>query len=175
MTAWTALSGKLVAVRQAWYLVPLCALFLAVFPCAASDAAAPKPGEAAAAHAAAPGAELAAARAEAAAHPESAPAQIRLGYLLAETGALEEALGQFDRALVIAPRAFEAKTGRGMALTSLGRYPEAEKALRDALLLNPNPVRVHYELGVLYRKTGEYQKAVDEFKEGIRKHRQGRN
>ena len=51
---------------------------------------------------------------------------------------------------------------------------EAEQVLKAALDGNPNPVRTHYELGLVYEKEGAPDKALAEFKEGIAKYRQGR-
>ena len=43
-----------------------------------------------------------------------------------------------------------------------------------AVPVDPNPVRTHYELGLVYEKLGDTEKAMAEFKEGIKKHEQGR-
>jgi tetratricopeptide (TPR) repeat protein len=118
--------------------------------------------------------EIAAARASVKAGPAQAPSHVRLGYLLARKGALDEAMLSFDEALKLNPRSHDAQTGKGMVLARKGNLQEAEQVLKDALLLNPNPVRTHYELGLVYEKLGDLEKAVEEFKEGIRKHEQGR-
>lgn len=120
------------------------------------------------------GDEIAAARAAVSGQPASAPAHARLGYLLADSGALDEAMAQFDQALAINPRAYDAKTGRGVVLVKMGKLQEAEAVLKSALVLNPNPVRTHYELGRLYQQKGDYAQALSHFKEGIKKHEQGR-
>jgi tetratricopeptide (TPR) repeat protein len=99
---------------------------------------------------------------------------VRLGYLLIKKGALDEALKSFDEAIRLNPRSYDAKTGKGIVLARKGNHKEAEQVLKDALILNPNPVRTHYELGLLYQKLGEFGKAIVEFKEGIKKHEQGR-
>ena len=106
--------------------------------------------------------------------PSNAPAHVRLAYLLIKKGALAEAMKSLDEALRLNPRSYDAKTGKGIVLARQGNFKEAEQVLKDALVLNPNPVRTHYELGLLYEKLGEYEKAAAEFKEGIRKHEQGR-
>jgi tetratricopeptide (TPR) repeat protein len=80
----------------------------------------------------------------------------------------------FDQALKLNPHAHDAKTGRGVVLARRGNLQEAEAVLKDALILNPNPVRAHYELGLVYEKLGDREKAIAEFKEGIWKHEQGR-
>ena len=98
----------------------------------------------------------------------------RLGQLLLGKGALNEAMEAFDAALKLNPRSFEARVGKGIVLGRLGKFAEAEQQLRDALLLNPNPVRVHYELGLLYEKQGDFGKSVSEYKEGLKKYQEGK-
>ncbi len=119
--------------------------------------------------------DIGAARAAVEKQPGTPQPLIHLGYLLVLSGGPQEALGLFDQALVLAPKSFEAKAGRGMALARIGRLQEAERELRDALPMNPDPVRAHYELGLVYRKMGDDAKALEQFKEGIRKHEQGRH
>lgn len=156
--------------------VPFCLLLLmAVSPCPASGPTAASGGAAVGAAGAKEEAQLAAARSALEAQPDSAAAHIRLAYLLVDSGALEEAMRHFDAALVINPRAFQAKTGRGAVLLRTGKLQEAEQVLLGALHLNPDPVRTHYELGLLYQKLGDYGKAMTQFKEGIRKYEQGRS
>lgn len=106
--------------------------------------------------------------------PSNASLHVRLADLLIRKGSLDEALLSFDEALKLNPRAYDAKTGRGIVLARKGDLKGAEQALRDALILNPNPVRTHYELGLVYAKLGDLEKGVAEFKEGIKKHEQGR-
>ncbi len=118
--------------------------------------------------------EIATARANVTADPSQATAHVRLGYLLLKKGSLDEAMLSFDNALKLNPHSYDAKTGKGVVLTRKGNLREAEEVLKDALLLNPNPVRTHYELGLVYEKLGDTEKAVAEFKEGIKKHGQGR-
>jgi tetratricopeptide (TPR) repeat protein len=118
--------------------------------------------------------EIALARANVKADPANAVLHVRLAYLLVRKGALNDAMRSFDEALKLNPRMFDAKTGRGVVLARKGELKDAERILQDALLLNPNPVRTHYELGLVYEKLGDTEKAMAEFKEGIKKHEQGR-
>jgi tetratricopeptide (TPR) repeat protein len=158
--------------RSRWYNVlialPLCALLWTAPICSAA------PGGAGAATMADRD-PLAAARTAVEANPGNAPAHAHLGFALLSAGSLDEAMRQFDQALQINPRAYDAKTGRGAVLSKMGKLAEAEQVLKGALQLNPNPVRTHYELGLVYQKLGAYDKAVAQFKEGIKKHEQGRN
>lgn len=162
--------ARLMPLARVLVTLSLCALPLVAAPsCRAAGAA-----DAAAAAGGSDG-SLAAARAAVAEKPDSVPALVRLGYQLLAANLPEEAMRQFDHALQVNPRAYDAKTGRGAVLARTGKLPEAEQELRGALHLNPNPVRTHYELGLVYQKMGAYDKAVAQFKEGIKKHEQGRN
>jgi tetratricopeptide (TPR) repeat protein len=98
---------------------------------------------------------------------------LRLGELLLKKGAPEEALASFNRALEMNPRSLEAKIGRGVALGGMGETEKAEKALREALLLNPNPARVHLELGRLFEQRGDFAGAIAEYKEGLKRFQEG--
>jgi len=106
--------------------------------------------------------------------PASVKAQVALGNLLLQKGSIEEAGTVFDNALSNNERFHDALTGKGIVLARMGRDQEAEEMLQRALVLNPNPVRTHYELGLLYEKRGDFAKAVTEFKKGIEKYKEGR-
>jgi len=98
----------------------------------------------------------------------------RLGELLLKKGDLDGALQSYDEALRLNPRSFEARTGRGVVHARRGEYDMAEKILRDALVLNPDPARVHYELGLIYEQRGDFPRAIEEYKEGLKKYRNGK-
>jgi len=85
--------------------------------------------------------------------PEFAQTYIKLGYLQLKKNDYSAALGLFEQA---------------------GDFKRAEVILRDALVLNPNPVRTHYELGVVYQKLGDSIKAIAEYKAGMKRFKQGR-
>jgi Flp pilus assembly protein TadD len=104
----------------------------------------------------------------------SASTATSLGQLLLNKGSAAEALLSFEEALKLNPRSVEAKVGRGIALGRRGEYAKAEQVLRGALNLNPNPARVHYELGVLCERRGDFAGAVSEYKEGLKRYREGK-
>jgi tetratricopeptide (TPR) repeat protein len=118
--------------------------------------------------------EIEAARRAVAADRTSPTAHAGLGYLLLRKGALDEALASFDEALRLNPRHHESQTGKGIVLARKGDLRRAEQVLKDALALNPDPVRTHFELGLIYEKLGDLDRALAEFKEGLKKSRQGR-
>lgn len=55
-------------------------------------------------------------------------------YLMRDFG---EALTDLDRAIELMPNHIAAISGRGLTLMGLGRFDEAQQALKDALALNP--------------------------------------
>jgi TolA-binding protein len=55
-----------------------------------------------------------------------------------------------------------------------GKIADEIEALRRTLVLNPHPVRVHYKLGLLHEKQGDFGKAVAEYKEGLKKYQEGK-
>jgi|GEM_PF-655281 len=106
--------------------------------------------------------------------PDDALLHVRLGYLLLNAGALAEAKSAFDDALNRNRYSHAAMTGEGIILARTGNLAEAERVLKAALVRNPNPVRTHYELGLVYEKSNDLEKALAEYKEGIAKYQQGR-
>jgi len=106
--------------------------------------------------------------------PASLKAQVALGYLLLKQNSLTEAEKIFDDVLKVKEDYHEALTGKGIVLARTGKDQAAEEILQKALILNPNPVRTYYELGLLYEKRGDFVQANTEYKNGIEKFKQGR-
>ena len=50
-----------------------------------------------------------------------------------------------------------------------GKYAEAEEMLKRAIAIKPDRADARYNLGILYRKTGQKQKLAREI-EALRKH-----
>jgi Flp pilus assembly protein TadD len=106
--------------------------------------------------------------------PDSLKEQVALGYLLIKQNSFAEAEKIFDDILKVKEDYHEALTGKGIVLARTGKDQEAEEILQKALILNPNPVRTHYELGLLYEKRGDFAQANVEYNKGIEKFKQGR-
>lgn len=146
----------------------------------AAPAAAPAPASAQPQSQSQPKAETPAAAPSATA-PEKAPAAAAAlnwrqlsdaGYRQLDAGDLPAALASFEAALRLNPYGAAAKTGKGIVLARQGKLDQAKQLLREALVLNPDPTRTHYELGRIYQRQGDYQRAIDEFKQGIEKYRE---
>ncbi len=153
---------------------------LAAVPLQAADARKTTQPEAAAAPAppvnseSGPDQEIGSIEAGIKANPDDATLHVRLGHLLLKKGNLDEAKRSFDEALKLNPRSHAAMTGEGIVLARQGKLREAEKVLKEALIQNPDPVRTHYELGLVYEKLGEFDKAIAEYKAALSKYQQGR-
>jgi Flp pilus assembly protein TadD len=102
------------------------------------------------------------------ADPNNAEACDQLGKVLLRKGLNDQAADAFNAALKINPRLNSSKTGLGVALFRKGDLNGAETALKEALRNNPYPSQTHYALGLVYEKQDQYDKALFEFKEGIR-------
>ncbi|WP_417318960.1 tetratricopeptide repeat protein [Emcibacter sp.] len=87
---------------------------------------------------------------------------------LSGSGQHEVALAHYARAVKLEPRFAEALYNWGLALTTLERYDEAEKKLREALMLNPNDSRYHNALGLVFRRQEQNDKAIAEYEQAVR-------
>jgi tetratricopeptide (TPR) repeat protein len=82
-----------------------------------------------------------------------------LGSLLLRSGRCGEALGYLEQALRFKPRDHELHFKVANALIGLGRWSEAEAALKEVLSLNPNFWGAYRDLAVVYTKEGRPEEA----------------
>ena len=77
---------------------------------------------------------------------------------------LDEALSAAKLAVQHAPKNPDSQYTLGLIYEKQGRFPEAERAMREALVVNPNYPDVYFSLGVMYAdEMKDQQKAVDAF------------
>jgi tetratricopeptide (TPR) repeat protein len=95
------------------------------------------------------------------------PNQIAAYYYL---GLIAEGRGDNDEAVATLRDVSRRDPDYGPAYEALGgvllkqqKYAEAEQALEKAVLLNPNSVKAHYQLGILMGRTGRQEDANKEF------------
>jgi tetratricopeptide (TPR) repeat protein len=86
-----------------------------------------------------------------------------LGTIAAGTGHYEEAVQEFDRALVSEPTNQEAFTGLARAWERLGHPAEAEKTYQRAIDIRPQYWAGYNSLGTFYFRQNEYPKAAEMF------------
>jgi len=98
-------------------------------------------------------------------HPDSAKAKHYLGFLLQQTGRLEEALELIEASLQHDNSHSEWHYNHGIVLDRLGRCDEAIAAFEHALKLAPGSYFCKTSLGALFEKTGKIDKAEQLYRE----------
>ena len=98
--------------------------------------------------------------------PDYAEAHHNLGVTLAEEGKWKEALQAYQKAVSIPiyARPGAVYTNMGWAYYNLGQLPEAEKALLQALRLQPTLQPASYNLGLVLLKAGRQEEAKAAFR-----------
>ncbi len=89
------------------------------------------------------------------AHPLSARSHYGLGLALHRESKLRPALQEYDQALNLYPRYFEARLNRGAVLLELGKYPDAIAAYRDVVDQRPMHFQGRYALALLEFNFGD--------------------
>jgi tetratricopeptide (TPR) repeat protein len=87
--------------------------------------------------------------------PGYAQARVNLGAVYAKTGLPEQALDQYEQALILEPNVPVLHSNKAAALVMLSRWEEAEQAARRALQLDPESIDGHYMLGIALMKQGK--------------------
>jgi hypothetical protein len=81
-------------------------------------------------------------------------ARTDLGIVYAKTGEANEALDQYEQALMLEPNVAVLHSNKAAALVMLGRWEEAEQAARFALQLDPESIDANYMLGIAMMMQG---------------------
>jgi tetratricopeptide (TPR) repeat protein len=89
-----------------------------------------------------------------------AEARVRLGIALVARGKVRRAIGQFERALKVAPEDPEAWSGLATALRARRRFAAAEAAHREALSRAPNHAPFHLNLADTLLRAGKVREAA---------------
>lgn len=103
---------------------------------------------------------------------EEAPgreAAINLAWVLQHRGAHAEALEYAQKAVEWGPTHSAAWHTLGLVLIRLNRLDEAEKALQEALSLNPENLYAHCYMGFLYERRGFKDQAIELLDEVLQK------
>ena len=91
-----------------------------------------------------------------------------LGYLYISKGQFEKGVSEVKIARDLYPASAEIHAGLGMMLIDAGRHEEAIPPLKKAIRLNPIPPSWYlHHLGSAYRNTGQYEKAILEYRKAI--------
>lgn len=100
--------------------------------------------------------------------PDSALAHSKLGVALAQQRRLDEAIGEFSRAVALQPSYVPAHSNLGNAYREKGMTTEAVAAYERAVALDPDYWIAHQNLGALYKQMGRVGDAVEHFKKATR-------
>jgi tetratricopeptide (TPR) repeat protein len=77
---------------------------------------------------------------------------------------LDDALSAAKLAVQYAPKNPDSQYTLGLIYEKRGQYAEAERAMREALVVNPNYVDVYFSLGILYAdEMKDQSKSVEAF------------
>ncbi len=98
-------------------------------------------------------------------NPSHAKANYNLGNAFLQQGKMSEAIKYYKGALRINPNFTEARGNLKKVLASalLNEIDWAVKSLQGFLKVNPEDPRLHYGLGTLYYKKGEFDKAIYQY------------
>ncbi len=119
---------------------------------------------------------------------ENAEVYYNMGYIKTAQGRYEEAIQYFRRATQIKNDFARAHQKMGECYLALGRprlaqqsfqkaaeiYMEkqmddhAEQVLKEVLKLNPDTINVYNNLGIIYRRQGRYQRAINQYKKALK-------
>jgi tetratricopeptide (TPR) repeat protein len=106
-------------------------------------------------------------RAAVEADPTSARGFNDLGVLLMQTGRVEEAVAQFQKATALTADFTAARSNLGGALAKLGRLDEALRELRKALELDGRYAPAHYNLGLVLSRREDVEGAIREWRSAL--------
>ncbi|MEO8027318.1 MAG: tetratricopeptide repeat protein [Bryobacteraceae bacterium] len=91
-----------------------------------------------------------------------------LGLAFRDQGRIEEAIGEFERAIRIRPQFSGAQNNLAEALLAVGRPQDALPHIEEALQLNPESVEAHNNRGAVFLRQGNAEAAVREYREAVR-------
>ena len=100
-------------------------------------------------------------------HPTYADAYYRLGIIQLGQGKIEEAIGNFQKAVDFNPDYTEARMKLGISQTFAGQYDDAEKNLSFILEKRPSFADVHYYLGIIHAGQKQIPAAIQHLEKAV--------
>jgi tetratricopeptide (TPR) repeat protein len=108
-------------------------------------------------------------RATLALNPDAWTAHYDLGLLLARSGRMEEAAGEFREALRCSPGDYpDAELNLGIVLMQTGDLPGSVPHFEAALRMDPHNADARYDFGMALAKSGRIAEAIAQFDEALR-------
>jgi len=96
--------------------------------------------------------------------PDSAPPRRLLGNALLDMGRVDEAIEQYQIALILDAKSVTAHKNLGLAFMKKGMTREAITEYQKALTIDPNDAEVHRDLGNVYAKSGMTDEAIEQYR-----------
>jgi tetratricopeptide (TPR) repeat protein len=94
-------------------------------------------------------------------------ARVNFGAVLLHAGRRDEAVAQFQQALQLNPRSYEAYNDLGYILNQKRQYQEAMVQFQRALQINPGSAEAHFNLGMALLHTGRRDEAKVQFQQAL--------
>ncbi len=101
--------------------------------------------------------------------PTDVEARLDLASLCMAMDRFDEARPLVDEVMKNQADNRRAKLLRGILLFHDEKFDEAEKVLNESLLLNTDPSRSHYYLGMVYEKKGQPDKAMEHYRKALQR------
>lgn len=99
--------------------------------------------------------------------PENVDVKLDLAHLHLIQKNVADAKKLVDEVLAVKPTSKQAKLMNGITLYFMDDLDQAEKVLTEVIMLNPDPARTHYYLGLIYEKKGETTKAMNHYRQAL--------
>lgn len=101
-------------------------------------------------------------------NPSDADAHLQIGIVLAKLGDRQESMKYFDKVIAMQPKNAAALNNRGNLLMIDSKYPEAQKAYREATRANPDDPYIWINLAKAYKAVNDIKEAKAAFLEALR-------
>jgi tetratricopeptide (TPR) repeat protein len=100
---------------------------------------------------------------------DSAPGdfEVRTGNYRLEDGLYEQAIGEFEKALVENPEHTGAHLGLALTLLQMGRLEEAITRFDRVLALDPEMAVAYADRGIAWDRLGEHEKALADYRAAL--------
>jgi tetratricopeptide (TPR) repeat protein len=99
--------------------------------------------------------------------PHIGEAYMCRGVAYAEKGQLDEAIQDYNKAIILNPNFALSYKNRGTAYTKLGNYQQAIEDYIMAVTLNPQDIGSYNNLGLIYGNLGRHQLAINYYNRAI--------
>lgn len=92
---------------------------------------------------------------------------LNYGNELMKLGTIEEAIGEYQQAIITDSYSWEAYLMMGIAQEKIGNLEEAIYSYRKVISSNPNSSEAHYRLGVALQEQGKAEEGINSYKAAI--------